>query len=154
MGFFKASDTISGQEGRATATINGQKEDLLYIKTIEATVEKQKTEVKTLGKRGVQHKANGWTGTGTMTIYYATTKFRQIMLDYMTTGKDLYFDIQITNDDPSSSIGQQVIMLKNVNIDSVLMAKIDTESEVLDEEISFTFDGVEILTSFGEPILG
>lgn len=40
MSFLKAGDTISGQEGRAYATINGQVEEMFYIKTIEAKAEK------------------------------------------------------------------------------------------------------------------
>lgn len=60
MSFLKANDTISGQEGRAYATINGQVEEMFYIKTLEASVEKEKAEVKTLGRRGVQHKTTGW----------------------------------------------------------------------------------------------
>lgn len=154
MGFLKAGDTISGQEGRAYATINGQVEEMFYVKTLEATAEKNKTEVKTLGKRGVQNKANGWKGSGKMTIYYATTRFRQLMLDYIKTGKDTYFDIQIVNEDPTSSIGKQTVVLKNVNLDSVLVAKIDTESDVLDEDMDFTFDDVDILDSFTKPQLG
>lgn len=154
MSFLRAGDTISGQEGRAYATINGQVEEMFYIKTLEATVEKQKTEVKTLGRRGTQHKANGWTGTGSMTVYYVTTLFRQLMLDYIKNGKDTYFDIQIVNEDPTSSIGRQTVVLKNVNLDSVIMAKVDTESEVLEEDTDFTFDDVDILDSFTTPVLG
>ncbi|MFD2170314.1 phage tail tube protein [Tumebacillus lipolyticus] len=154
MAFFRAQDAISGQEGRAYATINGRVEEMFYVKTLEATVEKQKAEIKTLGRRGVQHKAIGWSGTGSMTIYYATTMFRQMMLDYIKTGKDVYFDIQIVNEDPTSSIGRQTVVLKNVNLDSVIIAKVDTESEVLDEEIEFTFDGVELLENFVAPAQG
>lgn len=40
MGFFKAGDAISGQEGRAYATIDGRVEEMFYAKTIEATAEK------------------------------------------------------------------------------------------------------------------
>lgn len=154
MGFLKAQDTISGREGRAYATFNGNVEELFYVKTIEATVEKTKSEIKTLGNRAVQHKSIGWTGSGTMTIYYITTKFRQLMMDYLTTGVDAYFDIQITNDDPASSAGTQTIVLEGVNIDSVIMAKLDTESEILDEEVAFTFENVRILDAFSEPALG
>ncbi len=154
MGYFRAGDAISGQEGRAYATINGQIEEMFYVKTLEATAEKQKAEMKALGKRGTQHKANGWIGTGSMTIYYSTSRFRQMMLEYMKTGRDVYFDIQIVNEDPTSSIGNQTVMLKNVNLDSVVMAKVDTESEILDEEIDFTFDDVDILDSFEIPVLG
>lgn len=154
MGFFKAVDAISGQEGRAYATIDGNVEEMFYVKTLEATVEKQKSEMRALGRRGTQHKATGWKGTGTMTIYYATTLFRQIMLNYIKNGVDAYFDIQIVNEDPSSSIGRQTVVLKSVNLDSVIMAKVDTENEFLDEDIDFTFDDVDVLDSFSDPVLG
>ncbi|MED3551017.1 phage tail tube protein [Cytobacillus praedii] len=151
MAFLQARDAISGQEGRAYATINGNVEEMFYVKTLEATVEKQKSEMKALGRRGTQHKATGWNGTGSMTIYYVTTRFRQLMLDYIKTGKDVYFDIQIVNEDPTSSIGRQTVVLKNVNLDNVIMAKVDTESEFLEEETNFTFDDVDILESFAAP---
>lgn len=151
MTFLKASDTLSGQEGRAYATINGQTEEMFYVKTLEATVEKQKAEVKTLGRRGVQHKATGWSGSGTMTIFYMTSRFRQMMLEYMKTGIDQYFSIIVTNEDPSSSVGAQRIMLKDVNLDSVIMASLDTESDALEEEVSFTFEDVELVQPFSAP---
>ena len=154
MSFLKSSDTISGQEGRAYATINGQVEEMFYIKSLEATVEKEKAEVKTLGRRGTQHKATGWSGSGSMTIYYVTSLFRQMMLDYIKNGKDTYFDIQIVNEDPSSSIGKQTAVLKGVNLDKVIMASLDTESDALEEDVDFTFEDVDILDSFGKPILG
>ncbi|AIQ49523.1 phage portal protein [Paenibacillus sp. FSL R7-0273] len=151
MAFLKASDTLSGQEGRAYAKIGSQVEEMFYVKTLEATVEKQKAEVKTLGRRGVQHKATGWSGSGTMTIFYMTSRFRQMMLEYMKTGVDQYFDIEVTNEDPSSSVGAQRIILKGVNLDSVIMASLDTESDALEEEVSFTFEDVELAQSFGAP---
>lgn len=154
MAFLKAGDTISGQEGRAYATINGLVEEMFYVKTLEATVEKNKTDVKTLGKRGTQHKANGWTGTGSMTIYYVTSRFRQLMLDYIKTGKDTYFDITVVNEDEGSSIGKQTVVLRDINLDSVIMAKVDTESEVLEEDTDFTFEDVDVLDQFVAPTLG
>ncbi|MDQ0722228.1 hypothetical protein QF049_003489 [Paenibacillus sp. W4I10] len=151
MAFLKASDTISGQEGRAYATINGQTEEMFYVKTLEATVEKQKAEVKTLGRRGVQHKATGWSGSGSMTIFYTTSRFRELMLQYMQNGVDTYFDIELTNEDPSSTIGKQTVTLKGVNLDSVIMASLDTEAEALEEEVSFTFEDVDMPVSFNLP---
>ncbi|PYI57022.1 phage tail tube protein [Paenibacillus flagellatus] len=159
MSFLRAQDTISGQEGRAYATIttaSGQviNEEMFYIKSLEATIEKEKSEVKTLGRRGTQHKATGWTGTGSMTIYYVTSTFRQIMYDYIEKGIDTYFDIVVTNEDQTSSVGPQTVVLKNVNLDSVVIAKLDTESETLDEDIDFTFDGVELPETFKKPVSG
>lgn len=152
MSFLLAEDIINGAEGTAVATIKGEVHELFFIKNIEATAEKNKVEFKVLGKRGTQHKANGWNGTGTMTIYYATSMFRKLMLEYIKTGKDVYFDIMITNNDPSSSIGKQTVLLKNCNIDNVILGKLDIESEGLDEEINFTYDDVEMLDEFGLPV--
>ncbi|WP_010279843.1 phage tail tube protein [Paenibacillus senegalensis] len=154
MAFLRARDTISGQEGRAYATINGNIEEMFYIKTLEATVEKEKAEIKTLGRRGTQHKAIGWSGTGSMTIYYVTSRFRQMMYEYMRNGVDTYFDIKIINQDPASSIGTQEVVLKDVNLNSVVMASLDTESEALEEEVEFTFENIEISRSFNAPTLG
>lgn len=154
MGFFKAEDTISGQEARAYITVNGRNEELFYAKKIESKVEKQKTEIKTLGKRGTQNKAAGWKGTGTLTVYYATSLFRELMLKYMKDGVDTYFDLAVTNEDPTSKIGKQTIVLKNCNLDEVSMAMFDVDSEVLEEDMSFTFEDVDMLDKFNKPVLG
>lgn len=146
-----ARDTISGREARAYIVINGRREDLFFAKSLEATVTKNKTEVNVLSVRSTQHKANGWSGEGSMTIYYATSIFRKMMLEYIRTGKDIYFDTMVTNEDPTSTIGSQTTILQNCNLDSVIMAKFDTESETLDEDIDFTFDGVDMLDEFNAP---
>ena len=151
--FLRAGDTISGQEGKATSVIDGNVQDMFYVKTLEATFEKTKAEVKTLGKRGIQHKGTGWSGAGSMTIYYVTSIFREMALKYAKTGKDTYFNITIVNDDSTSTIGKQTIVLYNCNIDSTILAKLDTEADVLDEDIDFTFDDFDILDSFGNPVI-
>ena len=46
MSYLRAGDIISGQEGKATAVIDGAVHDMIYVKNIEATLEKNKTEVK------------------------------------------------------------------------------------------------------------
>jgi len=151
MALLHAKDTISGQEGKAFFQTDNVTEEMFYIKSLEATVEKEKAEVKILGRRGTQHKASGWKGTGKMTIYYVTSKFRQMMFDYIKNGKDMYFTIEVTNEDPTSSIGRQVVTLNNVNLDSVMIAKLDTESDVLEEEVSFTFDDMDLKEHFKDP---
>ena len=151
--FLRAGDTISGQEGKATANIDGNVQDMFFVKSLEATFDKEKVEVKTLGKRGTQHKGVGWSGAGSMTLYYVTTLFRQMALKYAKTGKDTYFNITIVNDDPTSTIGKQTVVLYNCNIDSTILAKLDTDSDTLDEDIDFTFDDFDILDSFGNPVI-
>lgn len=146
--FMQAEDAIAGKEGKVYATINGEVHEMLYVKNIEATIEKKKTEIPVLGYSGTQHKAGGWSGTGTMTVYYITSMFRKMMMEYVRTGRDTYFDIVVENEDPNSGAGRQTIVLKGVNLDSVIITKIDIEAEALDEEVSFTFNGVDMPEAF------
>jgi hypothetical protein len=154
MSYLKAKDTISGQEARAYMVIDGNSEEMFFAKKLTAYIAKEKSEIRTLGKRGVQYKAKGWKGTGQMNIYYATSRFRQMIIDYVENGEDVYFDIQIINDDPGSGIGSQTVVLKNVNLDKMTAAAFDVESEALSEDVEFTFDGIELLDSFITPVLG
>lgn len=154
MGFLKAGDIISGQEGRAFATINGEVHEMFYVRNIRAVAEKRKSEIRTLGKRGTQRKTAGWSGTGSMTIYYVTSKFRQLMYKYIKTGIDTYFDITIVNEDPSSTIGKQTVTLIDVNLDNVVMAALDTEADELDEDCDFTWEDIDMPDLFVDPVLG
>lgn len=159
MSYLKAGDTISGQEAVATILVHNADgttsvENMFWAKNLEASAQINKTEIYTLGKRGVQNKPNGWSGSGNMTIYYVTSLFRRMALQYIKTGKPVYFDITVTNEDPGSTVGPQTIVLRNCTLDSVILAKIDVESDVLDETVDFTFDDVDMLDEFQQPTLG
>jgi hypothetical protein len=158
MSYLKAGDTISGQEAVATMLVHNPDgtttvEQMFWAKNLEATASIEKTQVRTLGKRGAQNKPNGWSGSGSMTIYYITSLFRRMALQYIKTGKPVYFDITVTNDDPGSTVGTQTTVLKSCTLDEVVLAKFDVESDVLDESISFTFDDVDLLDEFQNPVL-
>ena len=146
--FLKAEEIISGQEGRAYLKVNGRNRELMYLKSVEAVVTKKKTAVRTLGRSGDQYKAAGWSGRGKMSIYYVTSLFRELMLQYIRTGKDVYFDLVVVNDDGNSSFGRQTVALRNCNLNSVVLAKLDVNANNLDETVEFTFDGAELLDSF------
>jgi hypothetical protein len=148
-----ARDTISGQKGRAIATIDGNVRDLFEVKNVEALFNKEKVEVRTLGNLGTQHKAVGYSGTGTMAMHYSTSWHRQLAVKYMKTGVDTYFTLLIENDDKSATIGKQTVALYNVNLNSTVLAKLDTDNTALDENADFTFNGAEILNEFGEPVV-
>ena len=158
MSYLKAGDTVSGQEAVATMLVHNEDgtktvETMFWAKNLEATASIEKTEVRTLGKRGAQNKPNGWSGSGSMTIYYVTSLFRRMALQYIKTGKPVYFDITVTNEDPGSTVGPQTTVLKSCTLDSVILAKFDVEADVLDESVDFTFDDVDILDEFQTPTL-
>jgi hypothetical protein len=149
MAYFREQDAISGKQARAYVKINGRVEELFYAKSLEATIEKNKVDVPVLGRTNTPQRSAGWSGSGTLTIYYVTSVFRQLMLDYMKTGRDFYFDLMIVNEDPQSSAGKQTVILKDCNLDSVVAAKFDASSDdLLEEEMPFTFSNVEMNDQF------
>ena len=149
---FRYSDTVHGGQAKATAIINGNVEDLFFIKTLEATMEKNKEEGRTIGKRSVQHKAAGWNGTGSMTIYYVTSIFRKLLKEYKNTGRDTYFSITVETEDEGSTVGKQTTSLYYCNINSGIIAKIDVDSASLDEDMDFTFEDWDLLEEFTDPV--
>ncbi|QNK57551.1 phage tail tube protein [Paenibacillus sp. PAMC21692] len=149
MAYMNVEDTISGKQAKAIIKIGKQQEELFYAKTGEATIEKTKADVPMLGKTSIGKKTMGWTGTGTLTIYYVTSKFRQLMEEYAAKGTDFYFELMIVNEDPASRTGKQAVTLKRCNLDSVLLAKFDAAGEdTLEEELPFTFEDFTINTPF------
>ncbi len=119
--------------------------------SLEATYEKTKSEVPILGRVTKANKAVGGKGTGSMTVHYVTSLFRKLMIEYIKTGRDIYFDIQVTNEDVTSSIGRQTVILKDCNFDSATMTKFDADGEYLDEDWDFTFESVEMPEEFTNP---
>lgn len=147
--FFRESDAISGKQARAYITINGQREELFYAKSLEATLEKNKVDVPVLGRTNTPQRSSGWSGSGTLTIYYVTSVFRRLMIEYAKTGRDFWFDLQVVNEDPQSSAGKQTIVLRNCNLDSIVITQFDaTSDDMLEEELPFTFSDVDMLDQF------
>ena len=144
----QAEDTINGREGVATAEIDGRVIELMELSNITATMEKNKTEFKAMGQRNTQNKATGWSGTGSATVRYVSSRWSKLMEKYAKTGKDTYFTIVITNDDPGSKAGKQIVQLLGCNLDSIDLAKLDVDTEILDQDINFTFSDFNILNEF------
>lgn len=149
MAFFRETDAISGKQAKAYVTINGRVEELFYAKSLEATIEKNKVDVPVLGKTNTPQRSAGWSGNGTLTIYYVTSAFRQLMRTYIQTGQDFWFDLMVVNEQPGSSSGKQTTFLKDCNLDSVTAAQFDASSDdMLEEELPFTFSDFDIKDQF------
>ncbi len=115
---------------------------------LEAKFDKTKVKVPILGKTGKGNKATGWSGTGSAKFHFNTSIFRQMMLLYKNTGRDIYFEMQISNEDDTSSVGRQTIILIGCNIDGGILAKFDADGDYLDEDMNFTFEDFSMPESF------
>ena len=144
----KAKDAVAASIAECYVTIDGNRYNFMHAINLEATVEKTKTEVPILGKTGKGNKASGWKGTGSATFHYNTSVFRELLTKYKNSGEDTYFDIMVINEDKTSAVGRQTVILKDCNVDGGVLAKFDTEAEYLDEEMDFTFEDWEIPEKF------
>lgn len=144
----RAQDAISAKLAECFITIGDNRYNFMQAINFEATFEKVKTEVPILGKTGAGNKPAGWKGSGSATFHYNTSIFREMMLNYKDTGEDVYFEIQVTNEDPSSAAGKQTIVFLDCNIDGGILAKFDADGEYLDEDMDFTFEDFKMPDSF------
>lgn len=145
-----AKDAISAKLAKAYITIGTNRYLLFQAKNLEATFEKTKSEVAILGKTGVGHKSTGWNGTGSMTIYKNTELFDDMCEKFKLTGEDTYFDLQITNEDPTSAAGRSTKILKGCNIDGAVIAAFDADGEWLEQDVDFTFEDYESPEKFSQ----
>lgn len=143
-----AKDAVSASLAECFITIETNRYNFMQAINLEASIEKTKSEVPILGKTGKGNKTTGWKGTGSATFHYNTSIFRELLYRYKETGEDIYFDIQITNEDPTSGVGRQTIILKDCNVDGGILAKFDADAEYLDEEMDFTFEDWEMPEKF------
>lgn len=143
-----AKDTLSAKLAECFVTIGKNRYNFMQAINFEANFERTKTEVPILGKTGMGNKSTGWKGTGSATFHYNSSIFRQMMLHYKDTGEDVYFEIQVTNEDPTSSAGRQTVVFLGCNIDGGILAKFDADGEYLDEDMDFTFEDFKMPETF------
>ena len=145
-----ARDSVSSKLAKCYVTIDGKRYNFMQAIDVEAKIEKTKVEVPILGKTGYGNKATGWKGTGSATFHYNTSIFRRLLLNYKNTGEDIYFDMEIINEDPTSSVGRQSIILIDCNIDGGVLAKFDAKGDYLEEDWDFTFEDFKMPEEFKE----
>lgn len=151
MAFLLERDALNGKSGSAFLTIDGENHEIFQMKKFQSDAEFQEADFKVVGTTLVQKKTTGVTLTGSMTIYYGSPYFLQLLQQYLKTGKLPYFTLQIRNDDASVSVGQQTVALYNCKLTKVPVAMLDADADWLEEEVTFSYTGLEVLDYFHDP---
>ena len=134
-----ARNAVSSKMAECYVTIEGNRYNFMSAINVEVTFEKNKTEVPILGRMNKGHKSTGSTISGSAEFHLNTSIWRELAERFQNTGEDVYFDMQITNEDPTTEIGRQTIVLHDCNFDSVTLAAFDADSDdSLTESIDFT----------------
>ena len=125
---------------------NGDRYNFMSAINVEVTFEKNKTEVPILGRMNKGHKSTSSSITGSAEFHLNTAIWRELAEVFQNTGEDFYFDMEIINEDPTSGLGRQGIILHDCNWDSVTLAAFDADSDdVLTESIDFTAESFSFI---------
>ncbi|WP_019555201.1 phage tail tube protein [Propionispira raffinosivorans] len=143
-----AKDAVAAKLASCYITVDGNRYLLLQAKNFEGKFKKTKKEVPILGRTMVGHKTTGGEGTGKMTIYHTTSMFTKLVKKYKDTGEDIYFDIQTTNEDKTSSAGRQTVIYKDCNLDESILSSFDADGDWLEQDVDFTFEDFELPEEF------
>lgn len=146
----EAKDAVYGSLAECFITINGRRYNFMNLIDFESKWEVNISDVKILGKVGLGHKAAGGKGTWKGTAHYNQSVLREMANTYQKTGVMPYFTIQVSNEDPTSAVGRQTVIHNNCLCDSFILAKFKAGEEILDEDLSGTFESWDMPEKFKE----
>lgn len=151
MSFLLERDTVNGASGKAFVTIDGQVKELFGAKKVQTQAEIASSDMKVIGTKKVQKKPGAVTQTGTMTIYYGTPLFLDMVAQYIRQGVMPYFTLQTTNEDPTTTVGAQTVAYYSCKLSGTILSVLDADADMLTMDISFTYEDFEVLSAFHDP---
>lgn len=152
MSYLLAKDTVNGAEGKVFITVDGKNIEVACMKNIKTNVEIQSSDMRVIGTRKIQDKPNGAKQTGSGNIYYGTNLFTDMVLQYINTGVMPEFSIQISNSDPATSIGSQVMAYYGCHLTGTIpLSILDSEEAMMNYDFNFAWTRVARLQAFSDP---
>ena len=152
MSYLLARDTVNGAEGKIFVTLDGKNIEVACMKNIRTTAEIQGNDMRVIGTRTIQNKSNGAKLAGSGNIYYGTNLFTDMVLQYINTGVMPEFDIQITNSDPTTTIGTQAMAYYGCTLTGEIpLSILNDEEAMLNYDFNFAYTRVSRLQSFNDP---
>ncbi len=155
MSYLLSRDTVNGAEGTAFVTRNGQQVEVVGLKNIQTIGGIQSTDMKTIGTRVIQDKPNGVKLTAKGNVYYGSNgsnMFRDMVLNYIQNGIMEYFDVQINNTDPTTSVGNQIGAYYGCHLTGdIPLSILDDEQAMLAYDFNFVYTRVGLIQGFTNP---
>ena len=152
MSYLLAKDTLNGAEGKVVVTRDGRNYEVAGMRNIQANAEIQSNDMRVIGTRTIQNKNNGAKLTGTGNIYYGSNLWTDMVLQYIQTGVMPEFDLQITNSDPATSIGSQVMAYYGCTLTGTIpLSILNDEEAMLNYDFNFAYTRVARLQAFNDP---
>ena len=152
MAYLLARDTVNGAEGSIFITKGGKNVQVAGMRNVRLDAELQSSDMRVVGTRTIQQKNNGVKQTGSGNIYYGDDLFRDMILDYIQTGSMQSFDMQITNNDPTTSLGSQTMVAYGCYLTGTIpLAILNDEEAMLNYDFTFSYTSISKIGSFNAP---
>ena len=136
MAYMPMNDAPSAKLATAYVTIDGNRYALLMAKNFEGNMNVETKEVPTLGRTVKGVKAVGASIKFSMTVYKVTEIFDELVERYKNTGLLPTFDLQVSNEDPATSIGRSSKIYTDCVIDGdVLLSMFDADGDFVEQTI-------------------
>ncbi len=129
-------DAVSANFAECFVTLDGVRHPMLMAKEFEGKATINTKEVYKLGNPVVGHKAQTVVLAFSMTIYKCTEIFDEVVERFIKTGVLPTFDIQISSEDPASTIGRSTKVYNGCTLDGdVLLSMFNAEGEFVEQSI-------------------
>lgn len=146
----RGKDAVYAGLAECFITIDGKRYNFMSLTEFESRLKTNIVKVNILGKVGAGHKAAGSEGTWSAKAHYNQSVIREMMRNYQKSGELQYFEIQVSNEDPTSSVGRQTIVHKDCLCDEITLAKFAAGDDLLEEKLSGTFDDWDMPEAFSK----
>ena len=136
MSYMPFNDAPSAKLATCFVTVGEKRYAMLMAKDFEAKMSVETKEVAVLGRviKGV--KPTGGTIKFKMTVYKCTEIFDDIVENFKNTGVMPTFDIQVTNEDPATSVGKSSKTYNNCVIDGdILLSMFNADGEFIEQSV-------------------
>jgi len=144
-----AHDAIQGSQAVCYFTLEGRRYNFMSITEFNSALSFTTTEVPRVGTIMMGYKITAAAGSWSATCYYNQSTFRVLAERFQNTGRFPEFEIQVTVDDKTTTVGRQTIILTGCLLEGDLeLAKIVSGEGVLEEELSGVFQGFMIPETF------
>lgn len=152
MNFFNTKDAVNANFAECFVTLDGTRYSMAMAKEFEGKASVSTKEVYRLGTPVVGHKAQTVTLSFSMVIYKCTEIFDKVIDTFMKTGVLPTFDIQVSNEDPATSVGRSSKIYTDCVLDGeILLSMFNAEGNFIEQTIVGYCDGVQSPTAFTNP---
>lgn len=150
--YTKIKDIVNASEGTAYITVDGQNRYFFELAKLEASIEFTVAAKRLMGHRMKQHKVMNAEGKGSISMYNVSPAALAIYTQYVKEGKVPEISIQTTNEDPASTVGRRVVVMRGCVLAKAPVVYLEDDSEDLSPtDTDFTFDDVDELESYTLP---